>query len=83
MMTTTSTGPKYPEITVQLTGRDGNAFAIIGAVQSAIKRAYGEGEQFETHVEAQKAAAEFSREAMESESYDALLRYVLATVEVL
>lgn len=29
---------KYPEITVQLSGADGNAFAIIGAVAKALKR---------------------------------------------
>ncbi len=30
---------KYPEITVQLTGKDGNAFAIIGACLQAMRRA--------------------------------------------
>jgi len=30
---------KYPEIEVQLTGNDGNAFAIMGAVSAALKRA--------------------------------------------
>lgn len=34
-MTTT----KYPEITVQLTGEDGNAFFIIGKVKQALRRA--------------------------------------------
>ena len=32
------TSPKYPDITVQLTGNDGNAFAILGAVQRAMRR---------------------------------------------
>lgn len=31
-------GPKFPDVQVQLTGKDGNAFAIIGAVTSALKR---------------------------------------------
>lgn len=31
--------PKYPNIEVQLSGRDGNAFAIMGAVSTALKRA--------------------------------------------
>ncbi len=31
--------PKYPQVHVQLTGEDGNAFAILGAVQRAMKRA--------------------------------------------
>jgi hypothetical protein len=30
---------KYPEIKVQLTGQDGNAFAIMGAVQKALRKA--------------------------------------------
>ena len=29
---------KYPEIDVQLTGEDGNAFAVMGAVSKALKR---------------------------------------------
>lgn len=30
---------RYPEIEVQLTGNDGNAFAIMGAVSKALRRA--------------------------------------------
>ena len=30
---------KYPEIEVELLGTDGNAFALIGAVQKALKEA--------------------------------------------
>lgn len=33
------TATKYPEVTVQLSGQDGNAFAILGAVSNALKRA--------------------------------------------
>ena len=34
---------KHPDVEVQLTGRDGNAFAILGAVSSALNRAgYGD-----------------------------------------
>lgn len=29
---------KYPEIHVRLTGRDGNAFAIMGAVSAALRK---------------------------------------------
>ena len=37
--------PKYPDITVQLTGCDGNAFALIGQVTQALRRAgVGDGE---------------------------------------
>jgi hypothetical protein len=31
--------PKYPHIRVTLTGTDGNAFAVIGKVRTALKRA--------------------------------------------
>lgn len=31
--------PKHPEITVQLSGEDGNAFFILGKVQQAMSRA--------------------------------------------
>lgn len=34
-MTTT----RYPNITVQLTGNDGNAFAILGSVRRALRNA--------------------------------------------
>jgi hypothetical protein len=30
---------KYPEIEVQLTGNDGNAFAVMGVVSKALRRA--------------------------------------------
>lgn len=33
-----ASGPKYPDITVNLTGGDGNVFAIIGAVKEALER---------------------------------------------
>ena len=33
------TTTKYPEVRVQLTGEDGNAFMILGAVTNALKRA--------------------------------------------
>lgn len=31
--------PKYPHIKVQLSGRDGNAFAVLGAVKKALTEA--------------------------------------------
>jgi len=33
------TTPKYPQVRVTLTGTDGNAFAVLGAVNVALKRA--------------------------------------------
>ena len=41
--------PKYPHIEVQLTGKDGNAFAILGEVKNALRNNgvfHGEVEQF-------------------------------------
>jgi hypothetical protein len=62
--------PKFPDITVQLTGRDGNAFAIIGAVSGAIRRA--------GHID---EAKQFVEEAM-SGDYDNVLRTALNWVTV-
>ena len=62
---------KFPDVTVQLTGRDGNVFAIIGSVSKALKRA--------GHTD---AATEFSNRAMSCESYDAVLRLAMDTVDV-
>lgn len=63
--------PTYPDITVQLSGQDGNAFAIIGAVSKAIRREVGSEE-----------AAAYSAAAMDTPSYDALLQHAMATVNV-
>ena len=30
---------KYPDVTVKLVGEDGNAFAVLGSVRKALKRA--------------------------------------------
>lgn len=62
---------KFPDVEVQLSGRDGNAFAIIGAVSMALKRS--------GHKE---AADEFATAALASPSYDDLLRLAMSTVQV-
>lgn len=62
--------PKYPEVTVRLVGEDGNAFAIIGRVRAALKRA---GHQ--------EAVEEFTKEA-QSGDYDHLLQTAMRYVEV-
>lgn len=36
---TETVGPKYPDITVQLSGHDGNAFAVMAAVRRALEKA--------------------------------------------
>ena len=62
---------KYPHIEVELVGRDGNAFAILGAVKSALRSARVPQEEIDA----------FMTEAM-SGDYGHLLTTVLRTVEV-
>ncbi len=54
--------PLYPDVVVKLTGNDGNAFAILGAVSKALKCA--------GHLDAVNS---FMEEAM-SDDYDHLLQ---------
>jgi hypothetical protein len=58
-----TTTPKYPNVTVQLTGTDGNAFAIMGRVQAALRKAGATKEEL----------AQYSMDSM-SGDYDNLLR---------
>jgi len=68
---TTDSPPDFPFITVQLTGTDGNVFAIIAKVSTALRRAgYSD------------SANEFRVTAMACQSYDAVLQLVMETVEV-
>ena len=62
---------KYPEAEVQLTGEDGNAFAIMGAVMRGLRQAGS------TPVE----VAEYQAEAM-SGDYNNLLRVSMDWVNV-
>ena len=62
---------KHPEITVQLTGQDGNAFLILGRVQKAMRRAGVPKEEIN----------EFMTEATEG-NYDHLLGTVMRWVDV-
>lgn len=61
--------PKYPDVNVDLTRVDGNVFAIIGAVRSALKRGGYTDE-----------AKEFTEAAMSSSSYNDVLVLVMRTV---
>jgi len=63
---------KYPEIEVQLTGNDGNAYAIMGAVRRALKRAKVSADEI----------AEYTKQSM-SGDYDNLLRVAMSWVTVL
>lgn len=63
--------PKYPHIRVRLTGKDGNAFAILGRVQEAMRRG--------------KVPAEDVKKFMDeatSGDYDHLLQTCMQWVEV-
>jgi hypothetical protein len=62
---------RYPDITVELTGHDGNAFAIMGRVQQALRRAGVPAEERDR----------FRAEAM-SGDYDHLLQTCMRWVEV-
>jgi len=63
--------PKAEGVTVELIGKDGNVFSIIGSVAREMRKAgYKE------------LADEFTREATSSESYDAVLRLVMEYVDV-
>jgi hypothetical protein len=62
---------KYPEIEVQLTGQDGNAYAIMGAVQKALRKAEVSKDEID----------EYLKESM-SGDYNHLLRTAMAWVSV-
>lgn len=72
------TRPKYPECKVQLSGEDGNAFAVVGRVQHALRRYLadrGDADFAEAEVSA------FFEEAT-SGDYDHLLQTCMRWVEV-
>jgi hypothetical protein len=62
---------KYPEIEVQLTGHDGNAFAIMGAVSTALRKGGIPKDEIN----------EYTSESM-SGDYDNLLRTAMRWVSV-
>lgn len=64
-------GPKYPDIEVVLVGTDGNAFAILGKVSKALRKANVSKEDIDM----------FMKEAMSSD-YDHLLQTCMKWVSV-
>jgi hypothetical protein len=63
--------PKFPDVSVQLTGQDGNVFFIIGKVSKALREA--------GHVD---QVTEFVNEVTDTDSYEAALAVVMQWVEV-
>jgi hypothetical protein len=63
--------PKY-DVDVKLVGQDGNAFAIMGAVRQALRRARVSREDIDAYLQEAKAG-----------DYDHLLRVTMNTVNVL
>jgi hypothetical protein len=63
--------PKYPNITVPLTGEDGNAYNILGKVLKALRQAGVSQDEVEA----------FKQQAT-AENYDHLLQVVMQWVEV-
>lgn len=63
--------PKYPHITVELTGHDGNAFAVLGRCCQAARQADLPDD----------AMATFMAEAMESD-YDHLLQTAMLWFDI-
>jgi hypothetical protein len=63
--------PKYPEIQVELSGDDGNAFYIMAKVQKALRRGKVPQEEIEKFIEEAKSG-----------DYDNLLRTVMNYVVV-
>lgn len=64
--------PRFPNVSVKLTGNDGNVFLIIGRVQRALLSGGATREQ----------ASEFVNEVTNADSYDAALQVVMRWVEV-
>lgn len=64
--------PKYSKVTVQLSGEDGNAFAIMAKVQRALRNAGATKEEL----------AQYSMDSM-SGDYDNLLRVQAKWVNIL
>lgn len=62
---------KHPDVHVQLTGEDGNAFAIMGAVSRALRR----------HGVSSEEITKYKEESM-SGDYDHLLQVAMEWVDV-
>ena len=68
---TTLGRPKYPDVEVTLVGMDGNAFAILGRVRAALRKAKVDEEEIKAYIKEATAG-----------DYDHLLRTTIQYVEV-
>ena len=64
--------PKFPDVEVQLTGEDGNAFLILGRVMKALKRGGATPEEVREYLDEAKSG-----------DYNHLLATTMDWVEVL
>jgi hypothetical protein len=64
--------PRFPDVHVQLSGKDGNVFAIIGRVRKALRKGGANQEQLD----------DFTKEVMNAGSYDDALITVMRWVDV-
>ena len=67
----TTTGPKFKDVTVQLVGEDGNAFAIMARVSQALRRAGATQEELDQYMSESTSG-----------DYDNLLRTAMKWVNV-
>lgn len=67
----TGRNPRYPDVTVKLSGTDGNAFAVIGKVRNALRKSKGLA-----------VANAWVDEAVDCKSYDDMLVLCMKTVVV-
>lgn len=63
--------PKYPNVKVKLTGKNGNAFVIMGIVQEALKKAGVSQEEIKQYIDESTSG-----------NYDNLLRTAMKWVNV-
>ena len=68
----TTTTPRFPDVHVQLSGQDGNVFAILGRVRRALMKAGATQEQLDC----------FWEEVANARSYDEALAAVMRWVHV-
>lgn len=73
--------PKYPNVFVQLTGQDGNAFAIMGAVADGLRRELRDP-SYEMSADEVRAEIDAYKAESMSGDYDNLLRVAMSWVDV-